>query len=314
MNYKIIYRCLPSTRDIKVLLADSENTRKERGNIVRVEKKDAARRRVDLALSDLQKDKTYYVEIVAIDDRNTIIDRSFLIADTSRKDLEADVNVISGMWAFERELSFNALSNDGNVYTHFLAELVKTPQGGATHECFLIGNGVKTKLSSIICYHDPAPRLYSYSIKFPLDAPMRNIMEIYRHQLQTADGPARGFFQDDLEIFVKSGFGFPSPDRMKFHLFEAIIKKVIKYNRSMKDVKGRIASELGQYLSIMLALDRGTVKNGFPIEATDTAFMALHKECVDPYKIFCTKNSDELEVMLGVGDCYIYPLELRRIS
>lgn len=313
MDYKIIYRCLPETGQLMVLVADSGDTDKEDVNIVLVDRKDALKRRVELALKDLQKNKTYYVEIIALGNNKEYLDRSFLIADTSRKDLEADINVISGMWTFERPVSFNALTEDDNVYTKLLVSPVNKPMHALSHDCFLMGDCVTTRICPIRFYHDAAPTLHPFPEKFSSIEFLKRSIGIHHGELESADGPVRSFFQDGMDALTEPACEFLSPDRMRLRFVETVVRKMIKSER-IKDRKGHVASATDKYRSLMQEYT-GVVEDGFPIALKNGAHVRIQKYCQEAYKIFCKKTYGEsFRIMLYWGDLYLYPIELERLK
>lgn len=151
----IRYRCLPSTAFLLIQIAPIDSYPPvEKGNVVRVERKDVKNGVINFSLSDIKPGGRYLVTIEAIDGKNNPVDRLFLKTFVDGKKKSYELLSLTGRWVFEKPVSLNKLVEDTAVYDGIFLNLYQKSSNNMTHECFIYNKDVKKRLHDVCVFYD----------------------------------------------------------------------------------------------------------------------------------------------------------------
>lgn len=316
---EIDYKCIHSTKAMHVYITNAKSLDAgniiERGNIIKVADKDAREGSVRFSIMDLERDVEYYLEILAYDQKNSLIDRSYIVT-TAKKEKEFfEVKAISGLWVFENPSAFNAVSGDPTYYDGVYIAPTPVVMNMCTHECFLYYSKKKTKLQSASFFYSGdkfqvKPNFGDVDVK--KNEPIRVIALDIRNTLTSAGVMSDRSFYKEMDDILFTPWRFINAGKAEFYLIEYIPREVLS-RAVVKNTTNDVESAVKEMEKIMVKGQFNTGKA--PYVATGVSMMVFAAQCHKIYKAFCHQISDkEIDITVDVGDLYIYPMIATRKS
>lgn len=302
----IEYKCLPSTAFIYIHLASLYDISPvERGNILKVDEKDAKRSAVSLILSDIERGKIFSVGIEAFDKNNNLIDRVFLKANADKERKKYTIPAISGLWFFKKPFAFNKLNKDNLTYEGILIEPYKKFTNMITHECFLYKEGTKKRLHDACFYYDNG-RLrvnVDYTDKDIQDGVMRGIgLDIKK--TETAAGLLYDMTPSDGVNGILHNLWSPMQNgEIKMNVIELAQKGV---DSVIVDNKKDSILEAIEKMKKRIAYDFSFDGKENLVFLSKMPVITFHRQCKKSFKIFCIEHGEAITVALDVADVYLH--------
>jgi hypothetical protein len=281
----------------------------DRGNIVRVSDKDANNGSIKFSIMDLKTDTRYYLEILAYDQKNVLIDRSYLSFETKNKKEFFEIKTVSGLWTFDKPAAFNLAYADSAYYDGVYIAAVPILKNTVTHECFLYNALKKTKLQDMSFFYEngkfrAVPIFENVPVK--RNDPIRVIAFDIRKTLTSAGVMADRSFFNELDNILFSPWEFKETNKAKFYLIECIPREVID-RRIVKNTPFDITAAVKDMEKLMIKGE--FTKNKGIYRASGVSMIVFASSCIKTYKAFCHQNNEkEIEITVDVGDLYIHPV------
>jgi len=307
------YRCLLSTSKIRVNVIDDNHITKERGNIINVDKKDVLKRDIPLVISDLFKGNKYYIEILAYDKKNLLIDRSYIISSLPEAENSFTVTPLTGMWEFNKPVTFGALTGDKTPYNGVVFSLLKDVAYNESHECVLVSGDKRTKICNMVMYYsDSGVHIYPSSVDGSIAA-VRTV-SLDRGIYNTSIGPLQGYSSSvEVNSYLDKSLNFLSADAAEILFCEFVISRVYK-KAVIEDTEQKLTMASNEFELLFGKIKSGDVaKDSFPIAARDIVFLDYFIPCSFLVKVFCARTEGKnVEMVLDGGHLYLYPMTIRR--
>lgn len=301
----------PSAKGFLLNLLDAENLEESQ-----VRASISERNPFSFRLDDLVLERGYLIEIWSFGREDKVVERSFIKIHLSRERSQINVYPISGLWEFERPLSFRAVSEDRNIYDSLLIKPLREVDYQRTHESFLINRKERTETSlETICFMNYGGVMVLFSPDPSLFAAKGGeggrILGLDTRSFSTSSGVLRPFvFPEEAEKLIYPVCSFSDANTMRVKLFEVFIEESRK--TVVRDEKESIRRFIEEYKKIRAS---GVIeREKFPVTVKDAVFILPDRDCLSKYKSFCVEaNPKEVNLKVGRGDLYIYSLNLKRV-
>jgi hypothetical protein len=270
-------------------------------------------------ISDIFKGSPIYLEILAFNAKDQLVDRSYLYTTVPQKRNTFSITPISGYWHFERPLPLDALSVDKTIYDGIYIQPVKDVLHNESHTCFLynIRGNVQTEICKIAFSHfDKGAHFLNSSCdqKGPTEA-SRMIGLDMRHYT-TSIGEVGGTFSiPEVDDRLSSPWVFHEYGKAELLIAEFVIRKVLA-EQTFVDHPEILTNARERFTMEMKSLPAGDWDSQkYPLEAKQVIFLDIFRQCTGRYKVFYRQGTDaKITMTLDTGDLYLYPIMVTRVE